>query len=136
MEAGLKVGIVGAGISGLSTAYYLQKARRELGLDLEISLLERADHLGGVIRTERDQGLLLEVGPEGWASYKRAANDLVDELGLKQALICWSVPPAFPLALMMSSKGCWNKRGTSAFGGCACGLENPSLLALIMVSHS
>ena len=87
MAKSSRVGIIGAGISGLSTAYYLQKARQDRRLDLDISLLERTDRLGGVIRTEREENLLLEAGPEGWASYKRAANQLIDELGLKPELM-------------------------------------------------
>lgn len=74
-------------MSGLSTAYYLLKARQELGVDLDITLLERSRRLGGVIRTERIGDLLLEAGPEGWASYKRAANNLIDELGLNSELL-------------------------------------------------
>jgi len=82
-----KIGIIGAGLSGLSTAYYLQNAGRELELDLEITLLERRSRLGGVIRTEKSGDLLLEAGPEGWASYKRAARELMEELDLSAELI-------------------------------------------------
>ncbi|MGW8180342.1 MAG: FAD-dependent oxidoreductase, partial [bacterium] len=82
-----RVAIVGAGISGLSTAYYLQKARQESGFELDITMLERSSRLGGVIQTELSGDLLLEAGPEGWASYKRAASNLVKDLGLSSELL-------------------------------------------------
>ena len=82
-----RIAIIGAGISGLTTAYYLQKARQDLGLNLDLTLLERNQHLGGVIQTERVSDFLLESGPEGWASYKRAASNLIRELGLTDQLL-------------------------------------------------
>jgi oxygen-dependent protoporphyrinogen oxidase len=87
MARSCKIGIIGAGVSGLSTAYYLRRARQDLGLELDISLLEQSDRLGGVIRTERSGDLLLEAGPEGWASYKRAASNLIKDLGLSSELL-------------------------------------------------
>jgi oxygen-dependent protoporphyrinogen oxidase len=49
--------VVGAGITGLTCAYRLQK----LGIDT--LLLESSDRVGGVIRTERVNGHLVEWGP-------------------------------------------------------------------------
>jgi oxygen-dependent protoporphyrinogen oxidase len=43
--------------------------------------------VGGVIQTEKVDGFLLEAGPEGWASYKRAAKDLIADLELTPELI-------------------------------------------------
>lgn len=87
MAAPTRIGIIGAGISGLSTAYYLEKSGREAGIELEIVLLERSDRIGGVIQTRRVDDLLLEAGPEGWASYKRAAKILINDLDLSSELI-------------------------------------------------
>lgn len=58
-----KVAVVGAGVSGLSFSYFLQKLRP----DISISILEAAGEPGGWIRTTKliDNGnpLLLEKGP-------------------------------------------------------------------------
>lgn len=82
-----RIAVVGAGVSGLTAAYYLNRIREEQSLELEIALLEACDRPGGVIRSVRKDGLLLEGGPEGWASYKPAAKVLVKDLGLQQDLI-------------------------------------------------
>ncbi len=87
MAKRFRIGIVGGGVSGLSTAYYLQKAGQELGLEMDITLFEREKRLGGVIKTEKDGNLLLEAGPEGWASYKRAAKELIKDLSLSSELL-------------------------------------------------
>lgn len=81
----MRIGVVGAGISGLATVYYLQKESRRKGLEIEVSLLESSGRLGGVIRTERQDGFLLEAGPEGFAAHKPQARRLVEELGVPTA---------------------------------------------------
>ena len=50
--------IIGAGITGLTTAYYLNKKK-----DHSFIVLEKSDHIGGVIRTGRERGFLYEEGP-------------------------------------------------------------------------
>ena len=79
--------VVGGGISGLSAAFDLERSVAERGLEADISLLEKKQELGGVIRSVRLNGFLLEAGPEGWASYKPAAKKLVQDLGLEQEII-------------------------------------------------
>lgn len=71
----------------MSAAFYLSRLAEGAGLQLQCSLLEQGDRLGGVVRTEHCDGLVLEAGPEGWASYKPAARKLVEELGLKDQLM-------------------------------------------------
>ncbi len=87
MPSRLRVGIVGGGLSGLAAAYYLTRANAAEGLDLEITLLEKAPRLGGVIRSRRVGEFLLEDGPEAFVSYKPAAQELADELGLGADLL-------------------------------------------------
>jgi oxygen-dependent protoporphyrinogen oxidase len=74
-------------VSGLSAAFYLERAAGELALDFQVTLLEKSHRLGGVIQSETLNGLLFEGGPEGWASYKPAGKKLVQELGLEDELI-------------------------------------------------
>ena len=73
--------IVGGGITGLSAAYDLAKA------DASAVVVERSATLGGVIRTERIEGNLLECGPDSFISQKPAALELIRELGLSADVI-------------------------------------------------
>lgn len=69
-----KVAIVGAGLTGLTTAFYLKKA----GFDVHV--LEKTDRIGGVIKTIRENGFIYETGPNtGVLSHPEAA-ELLEEL--------------------------------------------------------
>ncbi len=52
-----KVAIIGGGISGLVTAFYLKKA----GIDFTI--FEKQERLGGVMNSKEENGFLYETGP-------------------------------------------------------------------------
>ena len=73
--------IVGGGISGLSTAYYLAKA------GIPSTLIEKRPQLGGIIQTERIDGCLVEAGPDSFLSTKPWAMELIGELGLESEVI-------------------------------------------------
>lgn len=72
--------IVGAGISGLACAYYLRKS----GLDAQV--LEAAPRPGGVIRSERRDGFLLELGPQSFSGTPQLL-DLCRDLGIQNELV-------------------------------------------------
>jgi protoporphyrinogen/coproporphyrinogen III oxidase len=73
--------IIGAGISGLSAAYYLAKGGSRC------TLLESRPRMGGVIQTDRIAGCTLEAGPDSFLSAKPAALDLIRDLGLSDQVI-------------------------------------------------
>ncbi len=73
--------IIGGGISGLSTAYYL--AKRGTGS----TIIESRSRLGGVIQTEHVDGCTIEAGPDSFISAKPAALELIRELGLVDNVI-------------------------------------------------
>jgi oxygen-dependent protoporphyrinogen oxidase len=75
------VAIVGGGISGLSTAYYLSKA------GISSTLIEARPRLGGVIQTEHIQNCVVEAGPDSFISVKPWAMDLISELGMSSEVI-------------------------------------------------
>jgi oxygen-dependent protoporphyrinogen oxidase len=73
--------VVGGGISGLTAAYRLvQKG-------ISFRLLEASSRLGGVIRTERVDGFLLEGGPDSLLAQKPDGILLCKELGLGPRLV-------------------------------------------------
>jgi oxygen-dependent protoporphyrinogen oxidase len=80
------VAIVGGGISGLAAAYDLQ--RRGVG----VRLLEASDHLGGVIRSDRFDGWVVDGGPDSLLVQKPAAVALCRELGLADRLFPTLLP--------------------------------------------
>jgi oxygen-dependent protoporphyrinogen oxidase len=82
-----RIAIVGAGIAGLSTAYYLSKLSRQQGAPLEIILLEKEGRLGGSILTEQADGFILEGGPDCFLSEKPWALQLCRELGIEGEVI-------------------------------------------------
>jgi oxygen-dependent protoporphyrinogen oxidase len=73
--------IIGGGISGLSAAYYLNKA------GIRPTLFEKNPQLGGVIRTTIHQGCVIESGPDSFLAAKPHATDLIRELGLADQII-------------------------------------------------
>lgn len=77
-----KVVIVGGGISGLSTAYFLQEEAKNKGVDLKYWLIEKNDRLGGNIITEKIDDFTIEGGPDNFLSQKPWALALAKKLGL------------------------------------------------------
>jgi oxygen-dependent protoporphyrinogen oxidase len=71
-----KIAIIGGGITGLVTAYYLQKK----GMD--ITLFEANDVPGGAIRSVRKDGYLIEAGPNTIVESSTDVSELIEELGL------------------------------------------------------
>lgn len=82
-----KVIVVGGGITGLSSAYYLQKLAMEQGLAIEITLIEAAHRLGGKIQTLQKDGFVIERGPDSFVSRKNSIQQLATELGIEDQLI-------------------------------------------------
>jgi oxygen-dependent protoporphyrinogen oxidase len=86
-ESGPRIVIVGGGISGLSTAYFLEQRAARQGLECSIELLEARARFGGVLQTERCGEFLIEGGPDSFLTQKPAAIELCRELGLGDQLI-------------------------------------------------
>ncbi len=79
------VGIVGGGIAGLAAAYELERQRASR--NLTYTLVEASNRLGGIVETHREQGFVIECGPDGWVTEKPWARELAEELGLGDELI-------------------------------------------------
>jgi protoporphyrinogen/coproporphyrinogen III oxidase len=76
-----RVVIIGGGISGLSTAYYLHK------VGIQPTIIEQQPQVGGLIRTQLIEGCVVEQGPDSFLTAKPAARELCEELGLGGELI-------------------------------------------------
>ncbi len=76
----MRVAVVGGGVSGLAAAYRLTQR------GASVTLYEASDRLGGVIRSERRDGYLMEGGPDCFLD-KPPARQLCAELGLDDQLI-------------------------------------------------
>lgn len=112
--------IIGAGISGLSAAWFLNRKGRE------VRVLESRDRVGGVIESREIDGYLLERGPNSTLRRPDTPDDalgrLVEQVGLRQHLMTASpesqkryvmrggrlLPlPASPPAMITSSLFSW-----------------------------
>ena len=78
-----RVAIIGAGITGLSAAYYLHQQRP----DLQLSVLEASSRAGGILKTVHREGFLIEHGPDMFITREPEALELCEELGFAEQLI-------------------------------------------------
>jgi oxygen-dependent protoporphyrinogen oxidase len=106
--------IVGGGVSGLSTAYYLAQS------GIPSVLFEKTNRLGGLIQTDLIQNCRLEAGPDSFLAAKPAVKELAQDLpGLESQIISSNdvarrvfvgrdgrlVP--FPAGMVMMAPGKW-----------------------------
>jgi oxygen-dependent protoporphyrinogen oxidase len=77
----MRTAIIGGGIAGLAAAYELEQARKS-GAQVEYTLFESRDRLGGSLSSETVGGAVLERGPDSFLTEKPAAAELCRELGL------------------------------------------------------
>jgi oxygen-dependent protoporphyrinogen oxidase len=83
----IKVAVIGAGISGLSTAYAIEQKARVAEIDLATVILEKEKRLGGKIWSIREDGYLCEWGPNGFLDSKPMTLELCDHLGIRERLL-------------------------------------------------
>ncbi|WP_372946774.1 protoporphyrinogen oxidase [Mariniphaga sp.] len=73
-EGNIKVAVVGAGLTGLTTAFYLKKA------GIQFVVFEKDDRPGGVIQTHYENGFTFEGGPNSGILSKPEVPELLEEL--------------------------------------------------------
>lgn len=79
----MKIAIVGGGISGLATAFYIRQKNSEVS----ISLFEKDNQIGGKMKTKEVKGFLFEEGSNGFLSNKPDTLDLVKSSGCDDLLM-------------------------------------------------
>ncbi len=81
MKQNKRIAIIGAGISGLCSAYWLDK----YGYD--VSVFEKTGHIGGSIVTEKQDGYLIDLGPNSALETSDTLRELIREIGLEDQKI-------------------------------------------------
>lgn len=76
-----RVGIIGAGISGLSLAYFLKQKK------FDVHLFESSNRAGGSVRTSLHDSFLTEHGPNSLLLTSAVIQDLIDGIGLQNECI-------------------------------------------------
>lgn len=80
------VAVVGGGLAGLTLARDVHRRGRS------VVVLEAAPRAGGVVRSERVDGILVEAGPDAMLAQKPAAVALCRELGLGDEIVATEAP--------------------------------------------
>jgi oxygen-dependent protoporphyrinogen oxidase len=70
-----RVVVVGAGLTGLACAWALRDT-------CEVVVLEASDRVGGNVRTVREDGFVMDAGPDAWLVSKPEASALAREVGV------------------------------------------------------
>ncbi|MCP3868177.1 MAG: protoporphyrinogen oxidase [Gammaproteobacteria bacterium] len=79
----MRIAIIGAGISGLTTAFYLQRARP----DYEIVVFDSHSTSGGTMSTVERDGFYFEAGGNGFLTNKPDSMQLVTDAGAEHLLL-------------------------------------------------
>ena len=82
-----RVAIIGAGVSGLATAYALEKGAQAQNLDVQITVIEKQPRSGGKIWSRHEEGYLCEWGPNGFLDNKPATLELCKALAVDDTLL-------------------------------------------------
>ena len=94
-----RVVVIGGGITGLAAAHRLLELADEQGRQVEVTLVEASDRVGGVFGTRRIDDYTIETGADSFITDKPWAVDLCRRLGLEESLI--GVSPEYRRALIL-----------------------------------
>jgi oxygen-dependent protoporphyrinogen oxidase len=79
--------IIGGGLTGLSTAFYIKKNYLNKGIVPNITIVEASNRLGGKIESLHKDGFVIEKGPDSFLARKTAMIDLAKELEIDHELV-------------------------------------------------
>ncbi|MBD8069549.1 protoporphyrinogen oxidase [Bacillus sp. PS06] len=78
-----KVVVVGGGITGLSTLYYLQQLKKKENLDIELVLVEKNEYLGGKIHSVKQHDFIMETGADSIVVRHESVLPLIKDLEIE-----------------------------------------------------
>lgn len=82
-----KLIVIGGGITGLSAAHRLHQLAGESQEDIQITLIEAEERLGGKLWTLHEGGFIMEAGADSIVARHEAVGILVDDLGLRDRVV-------------------------------------------------
>jgi oxygen-dependent protoporphyrinogen oxidase len=81
------IAIIGAGISGLATAFAIERQAAMAGLRITTTLVEKEQRVGGKIWSRQEDGFLCEWGPNGFLDNKPMTLELCRQLQIDSQLL-------------------------------------------------
>lgn len=82
-----KVVVIGGGITGLTTLFYLEGLLGNETEDVELILIEKDEKLGGKIRTVKHGDFIIEAGADSMVARHDSVVSLVSELNLENEAV-------------------------------------------------
>lgn len=79
-----RVVVIGGGVSGLATAYFV---KNRLGEKVEVTVLESSQRVGGKAFTQTIAGRLVDTGPDAFLSRAIPLAELIDEIGIREECV-------------------------------------------------
>ncbi len=83
----MRIGVIGAGPSGLATAWEIVSRARAREQDVQVDVYERAPRAGGNVWTDLTNGYRVEQGPEGFLDSAPRTLELAAQLGLADRVV-------------------------------------------------
>lgn len=87
MPETVRIAVVGAGITGLSTHYFLEREARRLGIALHVETWDPRPVPGGNVRTATENGWQCEEAAESILNSRQETMELALELGLADRVV-------------------------------------------------
>lgn len=87
----MKAVIIGGGLTGLATAYYLGQAKP----DWQICVYEQSHRFGGKVQTKRIDGYTVEMGPDSYLARKQDMTQFITDLGLGDKIVANATGQAY-----------------------------------------
>ncbi|MBY0599293.1 protoporphyrinogen oxidase [Bacillus bingmayongensis] len=79
--------VIGGGITGLSTMYYLERLKKDYEIDLELILVEKNEYLGGKIHSVKENDFIMETGADSIVARNENVLPLVKELNIEDEMV-------------------------------------------------
>lgn len=79
--------VIGGGITGLCTMYYLKRQAKENDMPIRLILAEKNPYLGGKMHTVYEQGFIMETGADSMVARHPSVLKLVKELDFESELV-------------------------------------------------